>query len=40
MIREFTVKGIGFCVGGYTPRGNGFEKSLRYELFVKRDWPG
>lgn len=38
--KEFTIKGVTFSVGGYTPRDNEFEKGLKYELFVKREWPG
>ena len=40
MKRDFEVKGIAFSVRNYTPRKNEFEKGLKYELFVKRGWPG
>ena len=34
MKNTFTIKGIEFEIGRYTPRNNEFEKGLKYKLFV------
>lgn len=34
MKNDFTIKGIEFHIGGYTPRKNEFEKGLKYQLYV------